>query len=63
MEKEKSSPIKTLKDREEKDTTMPEYIYAYDPIIKKRVVHVVVDGYAISMVTGNRFRYHKTKGR
>ena len=33
------------------------YIYAFDPIIKKRVVHVVKNGYAISLVTGHKFRY------
>lgn len=36
-----------------------QYIYAYDPIIKKRVVHVVINGWAISLVTGHKFRYKK----
>lgn len=36
---------------------MPEFIYAYDPIIRKRVPHVVRNGWAISLVTGNKFRY------
>jgi len=36
---------------------MAQYIYAYDPIIKKRVVHIVKNGWAISLVTGNKFRY------
>ena len=35
------------------------YIYAFDPIIKRRVVHVIIDGWAISLVTGNKFRYKK----
>ncbi|MDA8054123.1 MAG: hypothetical protein M0Z77_00555 [Thermoplasmatales archaeon] len=33
------------------------YITAYDPIIKKRVVHKVINGWAISLVTGHKFRY------
>ena len=33
------------------------YIFAYDPKIKKRVVHVVKDGIAISLISGNRFKY------
>ena len=37
------------------------YIYAYDPIIQRRVVHVVVDGWAISLVTGHKFKYRKGK--
>lgn len=36
---------------------LAKYIYAYDPLIKRRVAHVVVNGWAISLVTGNRFRY------
>jgi len=36
---------------------MPKYITAYDPIIGKRVVHIVEDGWAISLVTGHRFKY------
>jgi len=35
----------------------PKYITAYDPKIKRRVVHIVVRGTAISLVTGNKFRY------
>ena len=38
---------------------MPQYIYAYDPKIRKRVVHVIRDGYAVSLVTGNRFPFNK----
>jgi len=33
------------------------YIFAYDPKIKKRAVHVIKNGIAISLVSGNRFRY------
>jgi len=39
------------------DFNMTKYITAYDPIIKKRVVHIVEGGWAISLVTGHRFRY------
>ena len=35
----------------------PQLIYAYDPIVRKRVVHVVKAGWAISVVSGHRFRY------
>ncbi len=35
----------------------PKYITAYDPIIKRRVVYVVIDGWAISLVTGHKFWY------
>jgi len=40
---------------------MAKYIYAYDPVIKKRVPHLVVNGWAISLVSGNRFKYRKGK--
>lgn len=43
---------------------MPEkYIYAYDPKIKRRVPHVVRNGVAISLVTGNRFPYRPHRRR
>jgi len=35
----------------------PQLIYAYDPIVRKRVVHVVKDGWAISVVSGHKFKY------
>jgi hypothetical protein len=34
------------------------YIYAYDKILKRRTVFVVKNGYAISLVTGFKFRYN-----
>ena len=34
-------------------------VYMYDPIIGRRVVHVVIDGYAISLVTRHKTRYKK----
>lgn len=37
---------------------MPKYITAFDPILGKRVVHVVVNGYAVSLVTRHKFKYH-----
>jgi hypothetical protein len=36
---------------------MAKYIYAYDPIIKRRIAYVVKEGWAISLVSGHRFRY------
>jgi len=40
-----------------------EYIFAFDRKIKRRVVHVLKNGYAISLVTGNKFRYPKKRKR
>lgn len=40
---------------------MPKYIYAFDPTINKRVVHKVKKGYAVSMVSGNKFKYRRKK--
>ncbi|MFT4250198.1 MAG: hypothetical protein ACMXYD_02445 [Candidatus Woesearchaeota archaeon] len=40
---------------------MPKYIYAHDPQIDRRVVHVIKGEYAISMVTGNKFVYKPKK--
>ena len=37
----------------------PQYVYAYDPKIKRRVVHAIRGKYAISLVTGNKFIYNK----
>jgi len=38
---------------------LPEYIYAKDETLNKRVVHVLKNGWAISMVTGHKFKYLK----
>jgi hypothetical protein len=38
---------------------MPKYIYAEDPTIKKRVVHVIKGGWAISIITGHKFKYEE----
>ena len=53
---EESENDKTI-EKEDGNMAKPRYIFAYDPIIKRRVVHMVKGGYAISMVTGHRFRY------
>ena len=42
------------------------YVYAYDPKIKRRVVHVIGKDkkgqlWAISLVTGNQFKYKPNK--
>jgi len=37
------------------------YITAIDPIIKKRVLFIVKDGWAISLITGHRFKYQAEK--
>lgn len=37
------------------------YIFAYDPEIERRVVHVCRDGYAISIMTGHKFKYKPEK--
>jgi hypothetical protein len=36
---------------------MPQYIKAYDPTIQKRVLFIIQNGFAISTITGYRFRY------
>lgn len=41
----------------EMDGKIMTYIFAYDPKMKKRVVHVIKNGIAISLLSGNRFRY------
>jgi len=37
------------------------YVYAYDPIIKRRVVYVVIGEWAISLATGHKFKLPKDK--
>ena len=36
---------------------MTKYITAFDPTIKKRVLFIVKNGWAISVITGYKFRY------
>jgi len=36
-----------------------EYIYKYDPIVRRRVVHVVIGKCAISLVTGRKVRLRR----
>ena len=40
---------------------MAKYISAYDPIIKQHVVHKVIKGWAISLVSGYKFKYDNKK--
>ena len=42
-----------------KKTNKPKYIYAFDKTIGKRVIHIIKDGYAISLVSGAKFKYKK----
>lgn len=37
------------------------FIFAYDPKIKKRVLHVVNHKTATSVITGNSFKYQPTR--
>ena len=39
------------------------FVYAYDPKIKRRVVHVVINGWAYSLVTGHKFKYKPRGGK
>ena len=32
------------------------FVYAYDPVIGRRVVHVVVGEWAVSLATGHKFK-------
>lgn len=50
---------KNVKKSVKKKVVPIKYITAYDPIIKKRVLHVVENGFAISTITGNKFKYVK----
>jgi len=38
-----------------------EYISAIDPIINKRVLFIVKDGWAISLITDHKFKYEVEK--
>jgi len=37
------------------------YISAIDPIIKERVLFLLKDGWAISLITGHKFKYEVVK--
>jgi len=37
------------------------YYYAYDPKVKRRVVHVLMNGYLVSMITGHKFKFNEQK--
>ena len=40
---------------------MNKYIIAYDPIIKHKVLFRVIKGYAISLLSGYKFKYNRKK--
>jgi hypothetical protein len=40
---------------------MSKYISAYDPVTKHRVLFRVIKGYAISLVSGYKFKYDNKK--
>ena len=37
------------------------YLWAYDPVIKMRTVHVIKDKMAVSLVTGHRFKLNENQ--
>ena len=41
---------------------MAKYITAYDPSIRKRVLFIVRNGWAVSVITGYKFKY-KPRGK
>ena len=62
VNKEKIRKLIQEEKKEEKRTgKRPEYIYAFDPKIQRRVVHVVRNGIAISLITQNKFKYKPKK--
>ena len=40
---------------------MSKYISAYDPSLKRRVLFLVKDNWAISVISGYKFKYDKKK--
>ncbi len=52
--------IKTISKKRKIKRNEPIFVYAYDPILDRRVVHVIENGYAISLLTGRKFKI-KTK--
>jgi len=38
-----------------------QYISAIDPIIKERVLFIIKDGWAISLITSHKFKYEVGK--
>jgi hypothetical protein len=40
-----------------------QYITAYDPTIKKRVLFIVKNGWAVSVISGYKFKYTPGKRR
>lgn len=39
------------------------YITAYDPTIRKRVLFIVKNGWAVSVITGYKFKYEPKRGK
>ena len=37
------------------------HLWAYDPVIKRRTVHVIKGKIAVSLVTGHRFKLNKNQ--
>ena len=37
------------------------HLWAYDPVIKRRTVHVIKDKMAVSLVTGHRFKLNENQ--
>ena len=37
------------------------YLWAYDPVIKMRTVHVIKGKMAVSLVTGHRFKLNENQ--
>jgi len=53
--------VQRLKSGQGHNELMPQYIYALDKKIKRRVVHVIVGEWAISLVTRSKFKYKPKK--
>jgi hypothetical protein len=47
--------VKTKPKQEKFDTK--KFLYAHDPVIGKRCVHTISRGYAVSLVSGHRFKW------
>jgi hypothetical protein len=42
---------------------MAKYITAFDPKLRKRVLFIVKNGWAVSVITGYKFKYEPKKKR
>ena len=50
---------KNVKKSVKKKVVPVKYITAYDPTIQKKVLHIVENGFAVSTISGNKFKYVK----